>query len=114
MNEDGSVVACDTVTAYASSFSDKVIAQDKCSKVFVSTVFLVVDHGFGRYGDKKHKPVLWETMIFGGINDQYQTRYTSLEEARAGHEVALQLVLDTEPKRLPRKKKKKINKGLWN
>lgn len=47
----------------------------------VSTVFLGLDHNF----DADSAPVLWESMIFGGPLDQYQTRYDSLESARVGH-----------------------------
>lgn len=36
----------------------------------VSTVFLGLDHGFYSEAD----PVLWETMVFGGVHDQYQER----------------------------------------
>jgi hypothetical protein len=56
-------------------------------EVHVSTVFLGLDHAYG-----SSKPVLWETMIFGGKNDQYQERYTSYEDALEGHEKALKLV----------------------
>lgn len=55
--------------------------------VHVSTVFLGLDHNFSGIG----RPILWETMIFGGEHDQYQERYTTREEAIAGHEVALNL-----------------------
>ena len=55
-------------------------------KMFVSTVFLGIDHGWGDEG----APLLYETMIFGGPRDQgYQERYSTLEEALAGHEVAV-------------------------
>jgi hypothetical protein len=55
----------------------------------VSTVFLGLDHGFGR-------PVLWETMIFGGPLDGFQARYTSLEDALAGHVDALMKAWEAE------------------
>lgn len=44
---------------------------------FVSTVFLGINHNFFPGG----RPVLWETMIFGGPNDGYQERYSSHERA---------------------------------
>jgi hypothetical protein len=49
-------------------------------KVFISTVFLGLDHSFGH-----GKPLLFETMIFGGEHDQYQDRYSTWEEAVVGH-----------------------------
>ena len=38
-------------------------------------------------------PVLWETMIFGGgvTDEEYQERFTSVEDARDGHERAIEL-----------------------
>ncbi len=48
--------------------------------VKVSTVFLGIDHGYG------HGPAMWfETMIFGGDHDGFQDRYTTYEQAEAGH-----------------------------
>lgn len=68
----------------------KVTQQDKIGEILVSTVFLGMDHGLLRSDTKM--PVLWETMIFGGEHDQYQERYTSHEDALAGHNKALELV----------------------
>lgn len=53
---------------------------------FVSTVFLGHDHGFGH-----GPPVLFETMIFGGLHDQWQQRACTWEEAEAVHAEALAL-----------------------
>jgi hypothetical protein len=48
--------------------------------VRISTVFLGIDHNhFGGV------PILFETMIFGGLNDQYQKRYHTYEGAEANH-----------------------------
>lgn len=55
----------------------------------VSTVFLGIDHSFGR-GDG---PILFETMIFGGPHDRFQERYATWDEAIAGHAKALALAL---------------------
>lgn len=76
----------------------KVVQQDIVrgpfsEEVFVSTVFLGMDHSFGE--DKTapdYKPVLWETMIFGGVHDQYMERYRSYEDAVEGHKKALELI----------------------
>lgn len=57
----------------------------------VSTVFLGLDHDYTGKGP----PVLWETMIFGidipGDEDgyDYQTRYSSREDALSGHKRAV-------------------------
>jgi hypothetical protein len=65
----------------------KAVKQEHIGDVFISTVFLGLDHSF-----QSDKPVLWETMIFGGDHDQYQERYTSYEDALLGHQIALNLV----------------------
>ena len=52
----------------------------------VSTVFLGLDHSFG-----DGLPLLYETMIFGGEHDQYQARYSTWEQAKAGHERAVEM-----------------------
>jgi hypothetical protein len=66
----------------------RTVKRDEIGDITVSTVFLGLDHSWTPGG----KPVLWETMIFGGEHDQYQERYTSYEDALEGHEKALELV----------------------
>jgi hypothetical protein len=56
------------------------VAQDRIGDVYISTVFLGLDHGWGA-----QRPVLWETMVFGSKLDETQERYTTREEALAGH-----------------------------
>ena len=65
----------------------KAVKQEHIDDVFISTVFLGLDHAWD-----SDVPVLWETMIFGGEHDQYQDRYTSYEDALEGHEKALTLI----------------------
>lgn len=55
----------------------------------ISTIFLGLDHSFDY--SEGHIPVLFETMIFGGNNDQYQKRYTTWDEAEKGHAHAVTL-----------------------
>jgi hypothetical protein len=66
----------------------RTIKRDEIGDILVSTVFLGLDHSWTPGG----KPVLWETMIFGGEHDQYQERYTSHEDALEGHKKALTLI----------------------
>jgi len=56
------------------------VAQDKVGEMLVSTVFLGLDHQFGA-----GEPVLFETMVFGGEYDGEQDKYSTWEEAEAGH-----------------------------
>lgn len=46
----------------------------------VSTVFLGIDHRFG-----EGPPLIFETMVFGGPLDGETDRYSTYDEAEAGH-----------------------------
>ena len=46
----------------------------------ISTVFLGIDHSLGC-----GPPLLYETIVFGGTLDQEQDRYSTREQAVAGH-----------------------------
>lgn len=48
--------------------------------VYVSTVFLVIDHRWGA-GD----PLLFETLVFNGPLDGEMARYSTYAAAEAGH-----------------------------
>jgi hypothetical protein len=65
----------------------KAVKQEHIGDIFISTVFLGLDHAWD-----SDIPVLWETMIFEGEHDQYMDRYTSYEDALEGHQIALNLV----------------------
>lgn len=66
---------------------DRRVARDTVGDAEVSTVFLGIDHSFG----DSEKPVLFETMIFGGPLDQEMWRYCTWDEAVEGHAKALEL-----------------------
>lgn len=70
---------------------DKVtVMRQDVDGITISTVFLGLDHSYP--GDNT-KPLLWETMIFGGEHDQYQERYYSFDDAVDGYFKALELVI---------------------
>src|SRR3990167_4608613 len=56
------------------------IDQDRIGDILISTVFLGLDHNFG-----EGKPLLFETMIFGGEKDGEQERWHTWDEAEQGH-----------------------------
>ena len=57
------------------------VARTEVSKdCYVSTVFLGIDHQFG-----EGPPILYETLVFGGPEDQLMFRYSTREEAEEGH-----------------------------
>ncbi len=62
--------------------TERHIALTKVGDAEVSTVFLGSDHNWQRSGP----PVLWETLVFGGLLDGEMERYTSREDAVRGHE----------------------------
>lgn len=87
-------IACDDVLEWARWFENiqaRIVAHDTVGHYFVSTVFLGLDHNWG-----EGPPILWETMIFDqgpgveAFHDEYCCRYTSHDEAVAGHAVALE------------------------
>lgn len=58
--------------------------------ISISTVFLGVDHNHARhFGGRDSRPILFETMIFGGLHDGEQWRYHTWSEAEAGHAAAV-------------------------
>lgn len=68
--------------------NERSLRRTNIGQVCVSTVFLGIDHGFDG-----GRPVLWETMIFGGPTDaEQQWRYTSKSAAIDGHASAVKLV----------------------
>lgn len=64
--------------------ANRHVAQTMIGEVKVSTVFLGLDHGW----DGK-TPLWFETMIFGGPHDGYMNRYSTWDEAEAGHKRAV-------------------------
>jgi hypothetical protein len=76
-------VECEDLLTWAKWFetANRHVAVEERDGVRVSTVFLGHDHRFGGDGP----PILFETMIFGGPNDQDQDWYSTWEEAEAGH-----------------------------
>lgn len=82
--ENGKPVPCEDLFEWARWFEktkDRHIGDTRQGKVRVSTVFLGLDHSFSG----RSKPILFETMVFGGLLDQSQDRYSTLEEAQKGH-----------------------------
>lgn len=81
-------ILCDRDT-WAWDRQDRRVGLYDQEPILVSTVFLGFDH---RFLDDDGPPILFETMIFGGKHDQYQERYTTWDDAVAGHERAVRRV----------------------
>lgn len=85
--DTGEVRSC-SFEEWATSYTKKearVVQQTHLNGCWVSTVFLGIDHNFFDYG----APLLFETMIFGGVLDQEQWRYPTQAWADLGHEEAV-------------------------
>ena len=92
-NEDGTPVPCPDIMAWHRWMmtADRRVCEDhqefgESWEVTISTVFLGIDFGFLM----SPKPILWETVVFtdGILPDLDLTgrRYTSQEDAIAGHQ----------------------------
>ena len=65
-----------------------VVCKTRLGLVRVSTVFLGLDHNW----TPGQRPLVFETLVFGGPADGMMERYSTWEEAEAGHEVIVALV----------------------
>ena len=63
------------------------IGLDEFDGVKVSTVWLGLDHNLGLHGEK---PLIFETMIFGGDHSEDCYRYSTKEEALDGHNTVVE------------------------
>lgn len=61
----------------------RIVAKYASSMGDVSTVLLYLDHGYDL--TESAAPLVYETMVFGGVHDGDQKRYATRKEAEAGH-----------------------------
>jgi hypothetical protein len=71
--------------------ADRTVARTDIGEVRVSTVFLGLDHNWG-----DGPPLIFETMVFGGEFDEWQERYSTWDQAVAGHEAMVAKVAHNE------------------
>ena len=70
-------------------FRRKVAQSELDGEWEVSTVFLGINHAFN-----DGPPMLFETMIFGDKYGNWCDRYSTWDEAKAGHECVVAMLLD--------------------
>lgn len=89
--EGHKVVPCYDLIQWATWFetADRFVGENVSNGIRVSTIFLGLD--FCINTPENHHPLVFETEIFGGPHDGYQQRYTTWEEAEAGHQTACEL-----------------------
>jgi hypothetical protein len=67
---------------------DGQVAREHVNGADVSTVFLGLDHSFGR----NSQPMIFETMVFGGPLDGEQERCSTWAQAEAMHAAMVERV----------------------
>ena len=93
LDDEGNVIKVPDVETWglwfdaASRSGARTIARDKDEgpdgrEIFISTVFLGLDHRLTGDGP----PLLWETLVFGGPLEGEMVRYDSREAALEGHQ----------------------------
>lgn len=80
--------------------SRRQIMRTYYGKYLISTIFLIIDHGFG----VSESPILWETMVFKNefpSNEElenelesFQKRYSSKKDALAGHQEIVNQIIE--------------------
>jgi hypothetical protein len=102
LDEHGNPQPCDDLMTWARWFktADRTVSNDydegdEGKTIRVSTVFLGLDHNFIGSGP----PILYETMVFGGVLDGEMDRYATREEAMIGHQEMCRRVCETLEKR---------------
>jgi len=76
----------------------RLIAQEDVGKVWISTVFLGLDHNYTQDGP----PIVFETMVFArdeedksiNYDELEMKRYSTVQEAKDGHELMVELCRD--------------------
>ena len=82
-------VPCDDLLTWGRwlETADRHVAKDTIGPAYISTVFLGLDHNFG-----SGPPLLFETMVFDGVDDSYQRRCSTWKQAKAMHAEAVAYV----------------------
>ena len=112
-DRDGEPITMAVWLAYFHRDDYKIIAKTNTGREEVSTVWLGLDHGFSL--DPEAPPIIFETMVFAlepyvsefwqaeMYEDLYgiQERYSTEEQALAGHKRIADMLLERAPKAPP-------------
>jgi hypothetical protein len=79
--------------AWHQTIDNRVVRKHEVcdGEVSVSTVFLGLDHNFNPRSSEP-RPILFETVVFGGVMDQHMERCCTWDEAVAQHTRVLDAV----------------------
>ena len=89
LNDDREVVKVADVLTWGRFYENGAmcnVGDEYIAGARISTKFIGIDHQFG-----DGPPLLFETMIFGGAEDQWQERCSTWEQAEAMHAQAVKL-----------------------
>ncbi len=96
LDEQGEPVSEEDTLTWARWFTahdaERMVAKTERGPVLVSTVFLGIDYGLPLGG----APLLYETMVFGGVMDGQQWRWATREQAERGHTAVVHQVEEEE------------------
>ncbi len=62
-----------------------IVGRTQVGELLVSTVFLGLDHNHARVIHPELPTMCFETMVFGDSKSSVEDRYSTWEEAEAGH-----------------------------
>jgi hypothetical protein len=100
LDEEHNVVPCQGMKDWKERYyesSNRVVKKTFVGKQEVSTVFLGMDHGFSWiFKTEENRPVVFETMVFGGKSDEFQERYCTWDEAVKGHDEVVRKLKNNE------------------
>lgn len=82
-DRDGKPITRDEWGQLCEDYDYRRVAIVDLGERLISTVWMGIDHNVG-----KGKPIIFETVVFGDAfaDDVYCERYSTLEEAKAGHD----------------------------
>jgi hypothetical protein len=82
----------------------RLVAVTKIGCYTISTVFLGADHNFGC-----GRPLLWETCVFGGEHDGEMERYSTLDDAKKGHDAMVGKLTREQLPRVPYRERRIVD-----
>lgn len=96
LDKDHNVIPCDLME-WARFFQspERIVKQEEVFGIKVSTVFLGIDHGWGwleQEFPERYAPVVFETMIFDDVENNYMERCSTWDEALAMHSRAVEYI----------------------
>jgi hypothetical protein len=105
LDEHGEPQPCADILVWGAWFErsqrtgERVLAHDRNERrdpsepeIFVSTVFLGLN---SNWWNPAGPPILWETLVFGGLLDGEMDRYATRAQALAGHRAMCVRVMES-------------------